>query len=81
MKKIIVGFIFGILFASAVSYSAFTYKKTTMESWSGIVGPGERILVVDAKCTRVVVYPASSKIADIKIDADESLRVNMTIQK
>lgn len=81
MKKIIVGFILGILFGSAISYSAFVYKKTIIESWNGIVNPGERIIVVDAKCTKVTVLPAISKIQDIKLDANETMRVTMVLQK
>lgn len=81
MKKVIAGFILGILFSSAISFAAFTYKKTIMESWSGIVRPGERIIIVDAKCTRVTVLPTTSKIVDLKLDATETLKVNMVLQK
>lgn len=81
MKKIIIGFILGILFGSVISFAAFTYKKTIIESWNGIVNPNERIIVVDSKCTRVVVYPSSSKIVDVKLDSNETLKVVMTIQK
>lgn len=81
MKKLILGFVLGIVFISAFSYAAFTYKKTILESWNGIVNPGERIIIVDSKCTKVVVYPSTSKITDIKLDVGETMKVNMTIQK
>lgn len=81
MKKILIGFILGSLFSSVISFAAFTYKKTILESWNGIVNPGERIIVVDAKCTKVTVLPSTSKIVDIKLDTTEKLKVNMVIQK
>jgi len=81
MKKILIGFVLGIIFCSAVSYAAFTYKKTINESWNGIVNPGERIMVLDTKCTKVIVYPSTSKIVDIKLGLTETLRVNMVLQK
>jgi hypothetical protein len=81
MKKLLIGFILGIVFTSAISFAAFTYKKTIFESWNGMVSPGERIIVVDSKCTKVTVLPALSKIIDIKTGATETLKVTMTIQK
>jgi hypothetical protein len=81
MKKIIIGFVLGIMFSSAIGFTAFTYKKTILESWNGVVNPGERIIIVDAKCTKVVVYPTASKIVDLKLDVTETLKVNMTLQK
>jgi len=81
MKKIIVGFVLGIIFTSAVGFAGFTYKKSVIETWNGIVNPGERIIIVDAKCTKVTVLPAASKIVDLKMDSNETLKVNMVIQK
>jgi hypothetical protein len=81
MKKIIVGFILGMVFSSAIGYAGFVYKKTILESWNGVVNPNERIIIVDAKCTKVTVLPTTSKIVDIKLDASETLKVNMVIQK
>lgn len=81
MKKLILGFVLGFLFSSAISFAAFTYKKTILESWNGVVNPGERIIVVDAKCTKVTVLPSTSKIVDIKLEATETLKVNMILKK
>lgn len=81
MKKIIVGFALGILFGSAISFTAFTYKKTVIESWMGIMGGGERLIILDNKCTKVIVYPATSKREDIKLDANETMKINMVVQK
>lgn len=81
MKKLLIGFSLGILFSSAISFTAFTYKKTIMESWTGTLSPGERIIILDSKCTKVVVYPAISKKEDIKLDINESMKVTMMIQK
>lgn len=81
MKKLITGFILGIMFSSVISFAAFTYKKTIFESWTGIMNPGERIIILDAKCTRIVVTPSTSKKEDIKLDANETMKVIMTIQK
>ena len=81
MKKIIIGFVLGILFSAGITFAGFTYKKTILESWNGIVNPGERIIIVDAKCTKVTVLPSTSKIVDLKMDGNETLKVNMVIQK
>jgi len=81
MKKIIVGFVVGILFSAGITFAGFTYKKTILESWNGIVNPNERIIIVDAKCTKVVVYPSTSKIVDLKMEGNETLKVIMSLQK
>lgn len=81
MKKIIVGFVLGILFGSIFSYATFTYKKVVTEYWNGTLNPGERIITVDSNCTMVRVYPASSRMTDVKVGENETLKVSMVIQK
>jgi len=81
MKKIIIGFVAGILFASVVSFAELVYKKTTIESWNGEITAGQRFILVDEKCTQVRVYPASSRMTDIKVDPGETLRINLVLKK